>query len=734
MITTSTAATPRPRDLSLAWPTANRVRPIVQHTTLLAVAMLLAAMPFAGTFAGDMSLVPLLDGERSDSLNLWGGPLGVGSTNGFAKQSTVVYSGNGAYQADLGSVASGGFEFFQTFSSAVDGTPGYRQDRNLTRYDTLQGYIRNDTGNPITFTLELKDYRDSLSHLAKRSFVIPVGGAWQQFTAPLDMSSGWNVTGSPDCTRAFAVSFLVSADYGPLNGSLYLDDVSLVEKGPSIDPATAPIETIVGRLAERQFDALWSARNKTTGIIPNTSDNVALGALNTTTGVVWNLPSAVRRGWVTQADADAYMGQLVTSLNTNRDQTGYLPSRFLNLVTAEPWGDHEESSIDAAFIALALHNYKSQPATPSALRDAIDDLENRFDFSAFVTSGAFRQAYFAPTGQFGCCTYSGFTNENKVIALAAAVSDDHYVALANEWNKEIGRTLASLTDPTQDYLVYSYGTDYRAPFVQALLNLFVDISDRGADNYPDRTLARNEWLNYVRYEADVAARLQQLGRDDFFQPDAGAGAGTYQPWNLYNDFGQPDLFQPWSVALALLAGAPGAEDALRFMLENGLGDGLDGPLGMADSAQWATGAADPTDVPSFTDNWNMTLSLMAMMRYLDGSDSAARFFADLPEVKAELDTVFIAGDYDGNGTVDASDYSLWKSTYGSTTQLAADGNNNGVIDAGDYTIWRDHLGYVAAGIRSLAIPEPATALIVAQLLVAGLSVRVWRRQSRQMKG
>ncbi len=123
--------------------------------------------------------------------------------------------------------------------------------------------------------------------------------------------------------------------------------------------------------------------------------------------------------------------------------------------------------------------------------------------------------------------------------------------------------------------------------------MFVDTSERGADNYPTRSLARNPWENFVRYEADVAAKLDQLGRDNFFQPDAGAGAGTYQPWNLYNNFGQPNLFQPWSVAEALMAGAPGAEDALRFLLDNGLGNGLDGPLGLADSAQWATGSAEP---------------------------------------------------------------------------------------------------------------------------------------------
>jgi hypothetical protein len=563
-----------------------------------------------------------------------------------------------------------------------------------------------------------------------RSFTIPAGGTWTNISAPLDLSSGWTVTGSPDLQRTFAVGFLVNTDFGAANGSLYLDDFELVEKGPAIDVPTAPIDDIVERLAHRQFDALWTARNKTSGLIPNSSDNVAVGALNTTTGVVWTLPAAIRRGWVAQSEADAYMGQLVTTLNTNRNQTTYLPTRFLDLVSGAPVTDHEESSIDAAFIALALHNYKSQSATPEALRDSIDDVQNRFDFASFMTAGAVRQAYFQPTGQFGCCTYSGYTHEHKVIALAAEVSDDFHVPLAQQWNKDTGRVLAQLVDPQQNHLVYSFGTEYRAPFVQALINLFVDTRERGADNYPLRNLARNPWMNFVRYEAEVAAKLDQLGRESFFQPDAGAGAGTYQPWNLYNNFGQPNLFQPWSVALALMAGAPGAEASLRFLLDNGLGNGLDGPLGLADSAQWVTGAANPTAVPSFADNWNMTLSLLALMEFLDGEDRASLFFANLPEVDAALDTVFIAGDYNGNGTVDAADYNLWKTNFGSRTQLAADGNNNGIIDAGDYTIWRNN-SLSGSGGLSHSVPEPGALFMLIQLGVLGVvTCRVKRFSKR----
>lgn len=678
--------------------------------------------------AGDLGIVPLLDGERSDSLNLWGGPLSAGNITSFAKESSVVHSGTGAYQANLGAVPNGGFKFFQTFSSAVNGTPGYRQDRDLTQYQSLEGYVRNDTSTPLTFSLELKDYRDSTSQRAVRSFTIPAGSTWTKITAPLDLSSGWTVTGTPDLSRTFALSFLANADFGATSGSLYLDDFTLQENGPSIDVAAAPIQDIVERVARRQFMGLWAARNKTSGLIPNSSDNVSIGALNTTTGVVWNLPAAIRRGWVTQSDADTYMGQLVASVNTNRNQTTYLPTRFLDLVTAAPVTDHEESSIDASFFALALHNYKSQTATPAALRTSIDTLENRFNFAAFAGPDAFKQAYFQPTGQFGCCTYNGYTNEDKVIALAAAVSTSHNVPLASMWNKDIGRTLASLVTP-ENYLVYSYDTQYRAPFTQALLNLFVDTSQRGADSYNynnnTRSLARNPWENFVRYETDAAAKLSQLGRSNFMQPDAGAGAGTYEPWNLYNNFGQPNLFQPWSVAEMLMAGAPGAEAALRFLLDNGLGAGLDGPQGLADSAQWVTGAANPTSVPSFADNWNITLSTMALLEYLEGANRQSLFFANLPEVQAALDSVYIAGDYNGDGLINSADYNYWRGTVGSINSLAADGNNNGVVDAADYVIWRKRVSTPGLG-AGVGVPEPGGTASIVTLIGTFAVAASWR--------
>lgn len=49
------------------------------------------------------------------------------------------------------------------------------------------------------------------------------------------------------------------------------------------------------------------------------------------------------------------------------------------------------------------------------------------------------------------------------------------------------------------------------------------------------------------------------------------------------------------------------------------------------------------------------------------------------------------GDYNGDGWVDAADYQLWKSEFGSTDNSPADGNGDGVVNLADYTVWRDNV-------------------------------------------
>ncbi|MGL4512623.1 MAG: hypothetical protein ACRCT8_05985 [Lacipirellulaceae bacterium] len=78
--------------------------------------------------------------------------------------------------------------------------------------------------------------------------------------------------------------------------------------------------------------------------------------------------------------------------------------------------------------------------------------------------------------------------------------------------------------------------------------------------------------------------------------------------------------------------------------------------------------------------------------------------------------VAVVGDYTGDGKVNAADYTVYRDTLGSTTDLRADGNGNSVIDAGDYGVWVANYGTGAAA--ATAIPEPAALVALASGLLA----------------
>ncbi|MEN1680763.1 MAG: sulfatase-like hydrolase/transferase [Planctomycetota bacterium] len=81
-------------------------------------------------------------------------------------------------------------------------------------------------------------------------------------------------------------------------------------------------------------------------------------------------------------------------------------------------------------------------------------------------------------------------------------------------------------------------------------------------------------------------------------------------------------------------------------------------------------------------------------------------------------------DYHLDGQIDLQDFEVWRSTFGSTSDLRADGNGDGVVDAADYTLWRD--AFVASRpLSAAAVPEPANIPAAALLALAstGLSRR-----------
>jgi hypothetical protein len=84
----------------------------------------------------------------------------------------------------------------------------------------------------------------------------------------------------------------------------------------------------------------------------------------------------------------------------------------------------------------------------------------------------------------------------------------------------------------------------------------------------------------------------------------------------------------------------------------------------------------------------------------------------------------LAGDYNSDGKVDASDYVLWRDSLGSTEQLAADGDGDGTVNQGDYLIWKQNFGAMQSGPgfgqSTTSVPEPACAALL--LMFGALAV------------
>ncbi len=99
------------------------------------------------------------------------------------------------------------------------------------------------------------------------------------------------------------------------------------------------------------------------------------------------------------------------------------------------------------------------------------------------------------------------------------------------------------------------------------------------------------------------------------------------------------------------------------------------------------------------------------------------------DVQVRFDDVFLLGDYNRNGHVDAADYTVYRNSLGqSGPNLPADGNGDGHITLADYDVWKSHYGQPlgsGAGQTSAepSVPEPTTVTI---LLCAAIAIAASR--------
>jgi beta-glucanase (GH16 family) len=79
----------------------------------------------------------------------------------------------------------------------------------------------------------------------------------------------------------------------------------------------------------------------------------------------------------------------------------------------------------------------------------------------------------------------------------------------------------------------------------------------------------------------------------------------------------------------------------------------------------------------------------------------------------KLDTA-APGDYNGDGTVDAADYTVWRDSLGHEgIGLSADGSGNGSVGPEDYEIWKNSLGEGSGGgSAAVSAPEPSAIILI----------------------
>jgi hypothetical protein len=73
---------------------------------------------------------------------------------------------------------------------------------------------------------------------------------------------------------------------------------------------------------------------------------------------------------------------------------------------------------------------------------------------------------------------------------------------------------------------------------------------------------------------------------------------------------------------------------------------------------------------------------------------------------------------------------VWRDTLGSTTDLRADADGNGMVDANDYTVWQSMFGtnYASGAGAAATVPEPTS---FALLLVGAIGLAALCRRRNQ---
>lgn len=99
--------------------------------------------------------------------------------------------------------------------------------------------------------------------------------------------------------------------------------------------------------------------------------------------------------------------------------------------------------------------------------------------------------------------------------------------------------------------------------------------------------------------------------------------------------------------------------------------------------------------------------------YEDGTE---RFGGERDFVLAlsAIDPFGLSGDFNGDGYVDAADYTVWRNNLGTSEDgsVLTGNGTGGIVDSADYELWSNNFGNSLPAFSTTAIPEPASACLL----------------------
>ncbi len=103
---------------------------------------------------------------------------------------------------------------------------------------------------------------------------------------------------------------------------------------------------------------------------------------------------------------------------------------------------------------------------------------------------------------------------------------------------------------------------------------------------------------------------------------------------------------------------------------------------------------------------------IAGYNYLSGEHGVLALFNDGLWWTPSPPSPALPGDYDGDGSVNAADYTVWRNALGSNVIAfsGADGSGNGVVDHDDYDVWKANYGQTRPAVGTISSIAPALAV------------------------